>query len=296
MRSNIQPGPSSGDVFREYSWTTEKFHVLGLGEKPFQIPGDFDLVDAIRAELALEIANQHMGFEGMAIRFNGNQWYQIQFPESSPKELSPSLWFHHWYPTIPVALADLKGGQGNMFEMKVPPECFDGRIHPNGNQPLVPWCPIYGVTVRVYYDPARKLHPTGKILTPTAQSTIGLSVDLIASAKSENAAIRQADFIGRYEDINYEGDGVYSQWHYHLFHGQIMHHLGSTKLPDEKVTWDTSWVPDQSGPIEIAARITDSTGMIYMTNAVSGLNLVRPGLWVELCKPSEVPRSFTGCQ
>jgi hypothetical protein len=149
--------------------------------------------------------------------------------------------------------------------------------------------------VRVYYDPARKPHPTGKVLAPVAHSTVGLSAELKASAKSDTSEIRLIDFIGRYEDINYEGDGAYDQWHYHLFQGRIMHHLGSTPQSEGKVTWDTSWVPDQPGPMELAARITDSTGMIYMTEAVGGLKLAR-AFSVELCKPFDVPRSFTGCQ
>jgi len=288
--------PRPGDVFREYSWTTEKFHVFSLKTDLFALPAEVDLKDATRAEVVVELANQHMGFEGMAIRLNGNQGYAIRFPASSPKSPSPSLWFHHWYPTVPIALTDLKEGEENTFEMKVPAECFDGTIHPNGNQPLVPWCPLYGLTVRVYYDPARKPHPTGKVLTPAPQSTVGLSVNLTASAKSDNGAIRQIDFIGRYEDVNHEGDGIYDQWHGHLFHGKITHHLGSTTQPEGMVTWDTSWVPDQPGPMEIAARITDVTGLIYMTEPVGGLKLVRPGLSVELCKPVDVPRSFTGCQ
>jgi hypothetical protein len=292
-------GPSPGDVFRDYAYTwlpESAFHVLGLSETPYSVPLHIDLEDATRAEIVLEIANQHMGFEGMAIRLNGNQWYPIHFPGLSPKDPSPSLWFHHWYPTIRVALTDLKSGQGNTFEMRIGPRCFDGTTPLNGEEPLKPWAPVYGVTVRVYYDAARKPHPTGKVLTPVAQSPVGLSANLTASARSDTATIRQIDFIGRYEDINYEGDGVYHQWHYHLFHGRIMHHLGSTPQPDGKMTWDTSWVPDQPGPMEIAARITDSTGMIYVTEAVGGLKLVRPGLSVELCKPFDVPRSFTGCQ
>ncbi len=58
--------PQPGDVFREYAWTTEELHVLGLNQKPFELPVDLDLVDAMRAEVVIEIANQHMGFEGMA--------------------------------------------------------------------------------------------------------------------------------------------------------------------------------------------------------------------------------------
>ena len=48
------------------------------------------------------------------------------------------------------------------------------------------------------------------MLSPASQSTLGLSVDLTASAKTDTAAIRQIDFIGHYEDVNYEGDGVYA--------------------------------------------------------------------------------------
>ena len=298
--------PRPGDVFREYSWSTEKYHVFSLKTNLFTIASGVDLQDAIRAEVVVEIANQHLGFEGMSIRLNGNQWYPIHFPSLSPKDPSPSLWFHHWNATIPITLTDIKNGNGNIFEMKVPAECFDGKIHPNGKVtkenpygewgPLIPWCPFYALTLRVYYDSARKPHPVGKVLLPAVQSTLALSVDLMVSSKSNNGPIRQVDFLGRYEDINYEGDGVYDQWHGHLFHGKITHHLGSTTQPEGKVIWDTSWVPDQAGPMEIAARITDSAGLIYMTEAVGGLKLVRPGLSVELCKPFDLPRSFTGCQ
>jgi hypothetical protein len=48
--------------------------------------------------------------------------------------------------------------------------------------------------------------------------------------------------------------------------------------------------------MEVAARITDETGLVSVTEAVGGLTLVRPGLSVELCRPIDVPRSFTGCQ
>jgi len=294
--NTVYSNPKPGDIFREYFWKMENFHVLGLGETPINFPVEIDLKDATHAEVVMEIANQHMGFEGMAIRFNGNPWRPIKFPELSPRDPSPSLWFHHWYPTIPIPLTDIESGLNNQFELTIGPKCFDGTLPLNNNEPHKPWAPVYGMTVRVYYDATRKPHPTGKVLTPVGQTTIGLLAKLTASVESDTAAIRQIDFIGCYEDINYEGDGVYHRWHYHMFQGQIMHHLGSTTPPGGQVTWDTSWVPDQPCPMEIAARITDSSGMIYMTEAVGGLKLIRPGLTVELCKPLDVPRSFTGCQ
>jgi len=296
MRCIVFARPMPGDVFREYSWTTQKFHILSLDEKPFEIPGRIDLLNAIRAEIVMEIANQHLGFEGMALRLNENEWHPIRFPELSPKEPSPSLWFHHWYPTISVSLAELKSGSGNIFEMHIPRQCFDGSMPLNGPEPLKPYCPVYGVTLRVYYNPAQKPHPAGRILNPVTESAIGISVKLKISAESDNEQIHRIDFIGRYEGINYEGDGVYDQWHGHLFHGQLSHHLGTIFHPDSILIWNTEWVPDQRRPIDIAARITGSTGLIYMTEAVGGLKLIRSGLSVELCKPIDVPRWFTGCR
>ena len=164
----------------------------------------------------------------------------------------------------------------------------------NGDKPLQPWLPVYGVTVRVYYDPARKPHANGSVLTPAAGSTIGPSAKLTAKARSA-AGILRVDFLGRYLDVSYEGDGVYDRWHGHLFHGQLTHHLGSTEAGGA-VTWDTSWVPDQPRAMELAALVTDRAGVVAMTPSVGGLVLSRPGIAVELCRPLDVPRSFTACQ
>ena len=100
------------------------------------------------------------------------------------------------------------------------------------------------------------------------------------------------DFIGHYEDVNYEGDGLYTQWHYHFFHGKLLHHLGTAQEAPYRVTWDTSWVPDQKQPMAIAARIVGGNGMIYMTEAVTDLSLDRAGLHVELCKPYDIPKKW----
>ena len=58
------------------------------------------------------------------------------------------------------------------------------------------------------------------------------------------------------------------------------------------VNWDTSWVPDQQKPIQLAARIVDDTNLIYMTPAVGELQFRRPGLSVEFCKPEDVPDNW----
>ena len=93
-------------------------------------------------------------------------------------------------------------------------------------------------------------------------------MDLEAAVTSPNGRIRQVDFLGECEDVNLEGDGVYRQWHYHYVRGLtgtwVQWH-GSWKL-----SWDTSWVPDQPQPLRLAARITDETGLTYSPRRRSG--------------------------
>jgi len=100
------------------------------------------------------------------------------------------------------------------------------------------------------------------------------------------------DFLGLYGGVNWEGDGAYRQWHYHYFQGRLTNHLGAVTAPPWRITWDTSWVPDQPEPMQLAARVTDDTGLTYLTEAVGGLTLARPGLSVELCKPFDVPKKW----
>jgi len=292
--------PVPGDVFREYMWWNEKgdaggaFRVGGKhGEmdpdrgwaqdyinSPVILDHDFDLEHATGAEVIVEKILCHDSTRGLAIEINGNPWIKIPEAEAIP---SPQWEYqHHIYPIVPVPLSHLKSGRGNQFRLRVDPE------HPwNWPQNL-----IYGVHFRIYYDPAKKPHPTGKIVSLSPGARLGKSVRLELEASSPAGDVRQVDYISRYEDVNYEGDGLYTQWHYHFFHGRIMNHIGTASEPPYRATWDTSWVPDQKEPMAIAARITDSTGITCITPAVTDLSLDRQGLSVELCKPYDIPKRW----
>ena len=292
--------PAPGDVFREYVWWNENGDAGGAlrvggkqGEQhpdrgwahdyinaPVVLPQDFDLEHAIRAEVVVEKILCHDSTTGLAIEVNGNPW--IRIPEAEAIPFPPSEYQHHIYPVVPVPLSFLKSGKGNQFRMRVDPE------HPwKWPQNL-----IYGVHFRVYYDAAQKPHPTGKITSLESGAKLGRAVRLEVEAQSPAGDIKQVDYIGHYEDVNYEGDGLYTQWHYHFFHGKIMNHIGSAREPPYRVVWDTSWVPDQKQPVAIAARITDSSGLIFITPAVTGLSLERDGFSVELCKPYHIPKKW----
>jgi len=280
--------PAPGDVFREYMWHKEDGDAGGslrvggrVGyEGSISLEHDFDLEHATKAEVVIEKILCHDGTTGLAIQINDGDWIYVPEPAAIP---APQCAYqHHFYPTVRIPLSCLKQGRDNRFQMKVDTK------HPwNWPQNL-----IYGVHFRIYYDPAKKPHPIGRITSPKSGETLGQSLALTAEASSPNGKIEQVDYVGLHEDVNFEGDGVYHQWHYHFFHGRIMHHVGSATNAPYDTTWDTSWVPDQKQPMQIAARVIDSAGIVYLTEAVDNLRLVRPGLSVELCKPYNIPRKW----
>ena len=189
---------------------------------------------------------------------------------------------HHTYPVVGIPLKHLQSGDGNSFQMRVDAE------HPwNWPQNL-----INGVHFRIYYDPAKKAHPDGRITSPSPGGTLGPKGKLRVGVKSPAGSVRRVDYVGHLEDVNFEGDGKYLQWHYHYYHGKLINHIGSSKSAPFDLTWDTTWVPDQPVPFRLAARIVDESGMIFMTPAVEGLTLKRPGSSVELCKPYDVPKKW----
>lgn len=292
--------PKPGDVFREYMWYNEGGDAGGslrVGGKhgtehpdrgwahnyinaPVQPCHDFDLGHAIKAEVVIEKILCHDGTKGLAIQINDNDW--IEIPEA--KKIPAPQWEyqHHIYPAVSVPLLHLKEGKQNKFRMKVSPD----------HSWKWPQNLIYGVHFRIYYDPSQKKHPRGRITRPEHGGILGKSVEFQCEARSPNGHIKQVDYICHYEGVNFEGDGEYLQWHYHFFHGEIMNHLGTAATAPYSVTWDTSWLPDQKQPMKIAARIIDSTGMVYLTEATAALELARPGFRVELCKPYNIPKQW----
>jgi len=301
MERSVLAQPAPGDVFREYTWynaSGDAGQALRVGGREgttdwnTEIVGDhwvtreiplwyeIDLEEAIRAEIQVEKILCHDDTKGLGIQVNGREWIDIPEAEGIPEPQWEYM--HHIYPTVAIPLSDLNPGMDNAFRMRV------STAHSwNWPQNL-----IYGMHIRVYYDPSRKPHPSGRLVSPTHGELVGASVDLEVDADSPNGAIERVDFLGHYEDVNFEGDGIYRQWHYHFFHGSITHHLGSAKAPPFRVAWDTSWVPDQDGPMRVAARVIDRTGLIYFTEPVSDLKLVREGYAVELCKPYGVPKRW----
>jgi hypothetical protein len=282
-------GPRPGDVFREYVWTNTRGDAggalrvggrVGYGGGPLPLPHRFDLEHATRAEIVLEKLLCHDGTRGLSISVNSNAWLEV--PEVPGIPVPQWEYMHHAYPVVAVPLAHLRAGSGNQVRLRVSDE------HPwNWPQNL-----IYGVHFRIYYDAAKKPHPTGQLISPKPGAALGTQAVLEAQASSPNGRIQRVDFLGHYEDVNLEGDGEYSQWHSHFHRAVLTNHLGSATSAPWRLTWETAWVPDQPAPFQLAARVTDETGLTYFTEAVGGLSFQRDGLSVELCKPYDVPKKW----
>jgi hypothetical protein len=299
MAAQVLAQPKPNDIFREYTWATpagsnEKFlRVCGDGyyndqtrkgeelfppgtvkDGWFTLPHDLDLTKATRAEILVERMLCHDGSTGLAMKFNNGSWHS--FPDADSIPAPQSEYLYHYYPIVSIPLSELKTGANN--------NQFRFTLHDTQRWGM-PQNMVYGMVVRIYYS-ASKPHTSAVISSHREGDTLGENTVLSVKALS---AFSKVEFIGLMENINYEGDGKYYQWHYNYHRGTLVNHIGSSATGN--YNWNTEWIPDQTRPIQLAARITDSNGIIFMTSAVENLRLKRP-YKVELCRPYNIPRRW----
>ena len=296
LNGELQAQPQPTDVFREYKWTGPWVNgsswqrvtdpdASHSGAAQF-LPNPVNSITiyttgAIKIEAYIERLQCHAGTFNKRIRLNGNSW--IQIPEAdaiSPG--TPDCYLTMIYPTVEIPLSHVNNGY-NTLELTA-----GGQIcHDFG---WGQWL-CYGVTFRVYYS-ASEPHPTGSMTSPVAGATIGENPTISATAVPGDYPIKQVDFIGYYEDWNYQGDNIWRQWQYIYYHGDIRKHLGTDHTSPYSIIWNTSWVPDQDQPIKIMARIVDTSDMVYMTEAVDNITFQREGISIKLHKCYDIPEKW----
>ena len=277
-------GIHPGALYREYRWSIPNGDAggslrvggkLDYGGKPIEFAYDADLDDAIRAELVIEKLLCHDNTQGLEVSLNEHEW--IAVPEAAGIAEPQCDYQHFTYPVIPVPLDQLKDEGVNTFALRVSEE------HAwNWPQNL-----IHGVHLRVYYDPEEKRHTDGFVSYPSPGTALGQVINLEVSSRLVDNLV-QVDYVGFYDGVNWEGDGIYQQWHGHYFQGELRNHLGTSTEYPFSMSWETDWLPDQSEPIKLAARLTDFSGLIYGNEINDELTLNR-SFSVELCKPYDVP-------
>lgn len=284
--------PVPGDSFREYTYA-ERFGQVDrnstregraaemragpVREHPLEIAS---IRNAVKAEVSVSYWGGHIGTSEQRIRINGGDWIDIPQPKNTPTK--PQCYYRTVLgrATVEVPLNQLRAGR-NLFQFMAGPQLcysFNWGFY---------W--VYEFTVRVYYNaPAEE---PGRIIGPADGATIGENPRIAAQAWRSATPIAQVDFIGEYEDFNWEGDGAFRQWHYTVQRGELRHHLGTATSAPWEINWDTAWVPDQDQPMRIAARIKDADGMIYITRPVT-VSFRRTGRSVKLWKAAAIPEAF----
>ena len=293
--SSAMAQPLPGDLYKEYLWhnaSGDCYGALRVGgsldyqliEKADNYQGDgmisppflVDLEHAIKAELVVEKMLCHEGTEGLRVSINGKEPVRLPEPAHIPKP--QSSYAHHFNTIVPVEVADLKQGTGNTFQFEV-----DTAGH---------WWPqnlVYGMILRVYYDPST-LEERGKVQAVEG-GVLGLE-NRIKVGIPANQKVEKIDLVGFYDGADLEGDGLYRQWHYSYHKCQIYNHIGTITKAPYTLNWNTEWIPDQKEKVRLAAFVHQTDGYIYMTEPVSNLELKRPGISVELCKPYQRPKGW----
>lgn len=291
--------PQPGDWFREYPWTilpienNEQFLRVG-GKLDYQvktpyfpeesykdgnilIPGEVDLNKALRAELMVEKNLCHDYTSGLSVSVNDHP--KIVFPEADGIPEPQEGYLHHNFPVVEVPLEYLKKGENNIFKLSV-----DTFQHWGWPQNLV-----YGVVLRVYYRHYDKDLPT--VILPENRELVESQPLSINYSKYQK--IEKVEYLAHYYGPDMNGDGIYTDWHYGWFKTSLVNHIGTSTKAPFNIIWNTTWVPDQEKQVKIVARITfKQSGLIYMTEAVEGLNLKRD-FHVKFYPPYQIPQTWT---
>lgn len=287
-----------GSIFREYRWvppeSTDAGKFLRVGgnlnylTSPDHFPPEnlkdgfirladsIDLSGATYAELVIERLQSHEDTKGLKIQINNNEWIPVHDPPRIPNPATDYMF--HFYPKINIPLDHIESGFVD-FKLEV-----DEHQKWNWPQNL-----IYGLVFRIYYE-NEKGELNARIGGIDNNSKIG-NEQKLQIFSDQLSDIKKVDYIGFYEDVNWQGDGIYQQWQYHIHMAKIRNHIGGSNTPPFIVNWDTHWLPDQDQEMKIMARVEAKNGLMYLTEAVEGLKLTRD-YSVHLIKPFQQPGNW----
>lgn len=285
--------PAPGEVYREFSMATN------LGSNDWivasQVAHDNFGVDypnpsiyidissgalngAIRAEALMTVWGGHVGSTYKKISFNGKP--NLDIPELQTTPTAGQCYIHQANIGIDVPLSHLQEGT-NSFQADCGPQtCYSFNWGQWG---------LYGIIIRIYYDPSSVEHVTGSVSTPGPGATFGDSPTVSASV---SGSADRVDFLAYYDGYDTDGDGVWQEYHHDYNMPkwgdmEIHNHVGTSWGSPWSVTWDNTWVPDQSD-VRVIARIRGTNGLWYVTQPSTNLTIARSQSSVVMYKPYNV--------
>jgi len=293
----IHSQPEPGDVYKEFTFIPESGSFSELDpdckrefteemwiNKPRMVikTVNIELENSVKAEMSVEYWGGHIGTSGQKFKVNGNEWIEIPQPENTP---SNPLCYHRTLlgnNHVSVPLEYLKEGRNEIQFTCGPQICY------NFNFGFY-W--IYSFTIRIYYYSSVP-HAEGKVITPAEGKVLDDYPEISLEITENKSSVRCVDFIGFYEDFDWEGNGNFSQWHFQTRYGKMYKHIGSSNKEPYSVTWNTKWLPDQNKPMRIAAIITDTNGYCFLSNAIDNVLFKRTNRKVRMYTSYDVPEAF----
>ena len=286
-------GPKEGDIYREYTYARRFGEVdpkatapraQGMKAKagrPRRVDID-DLKGAIGAEVSVQYWGGHSGTAGQRFSVNQGQWLPI--PQPAGTATAPQCYYRTILGDNPVQISlDSLIEGSNVLQFAA------GRQIRHSFGWGFYW--VYSYTVRVYYGPNTP-HISGTVIAPASATVIGDNPTITAKINAKDNEVKQVDFLALYDDFDWEGNGIFRQWHWQFKDGIVARHLGTASNPPWSVIWNTTWVPDQHKPMSIMARVVAKDGTVYMTPAVNDVVLSRKDRSVKMYPASKVPEVF----
>lgn len=276
--------PQPGDIFREYFGKRFSLYVKEHAVDSVDVTISVDDLDhALWAELSVIESHAHIGTGDRSFRVNDGDKLELYKPDAPG-----SGYCYHYQNYGRMAtkfpLEKLIKGENRIRFFKGRQICHD--FNWSG------WGVMGGFVLRVYYD-RHKAHPTGKITSPAKGTKVGDQLVIHAKVKSAKSVIQSVEFLAHYDGYSFDGTGIFDNWHYLIGKDKKWHgHIGVVSETPYQKSWDLRWIPDQTHPMKIAAKITDANGISYITPAVENLTLKRDGRSVKMYPASEVPEKF----
>jgi hypothetical protein len=241
-----------------------------------------DLFGLQGAELYLEVWGGHPGTVNKRVIVNGKQIYPLGDDGTEEENCTYS------YPVIPLKVQHLVSGQ-NAFQFA----CDRGSTF---------WGHfiIDEAAVRCYLKPDHpelkdnnlqnfeasvQLKPPGSTLPDRVQMSLSYP-------ERYEESIISVEYFGRYKGFDDNGNKLDNDWHGYTHDRKYVNHIGHVTSPPYALTWDTSMIPSQTGPMAIKALVHLKGGFNYFTDMLDGLVFPAYRNNVELYKCSVLPKPF----
>ncbi len=241
-----------------------------------------DLTQLAGAELYAEIWGGHPGTAGKRVSINGRGGYEL------PDDGVAAGHCAHSYPLIPINVTDLVNGHNAVQFAAEQGTTFWGHYI------------VDNVALRAILEPD---HPDLAALglagfdasVRATPADDGEAIELALEVDPAwQAMIDKVVFQGRYVGYDENGSMRGDDWHGFTKRRQPVAVLGVADEPGERVRWDVSMLPAQQDvAVRAVVHFREPAQLSFETPAVTGLAVnERPGVRVELVKPSHMPRPF----